>query len=57
LHSRLADSPELIPAIGAGSPHQKVEVVPGIVLPTLAADELFPYLCVHGALSAWFGVK
>ena len=57
LHSRLADSPELIPGIGIGSPRQGVEVAPGIVLPTLAADELFAYLCVHGASSAWFRLK
>ena len=57
LHGRLADSPRLIPKIGAGSPQQQVEVAPGIVLPTLAADELFAYLCVHGASSAWFRLK
>ncbi len=57
LHSRLADSPRLIPGIGAGSPQQPVEVAPGVVLPTLAGDELFAYLCVHGASSAWFRLK
>jgi hypothetical protein len=57
LHSRLADSPRLIPMIGAGSPQQLVEIAPGIVLPTLAGDELFAYLCVHGASSAWFRLK
>jgi hypothetical protein len=57
LHSRLADSPRLIPGIGAGSPQQQVEVAPGVALPTLAADELFAYLCVHGASSAWFRLK
>ena len=57
LHSRLADSPRLIPGIGAGSPQRQVEVAPGIVLPTLRADELFAYLCVHGASSAWFRLK
>jgi len=57
LHSRLADSPDLIPGIGMSSPRQQVKVAPGIVLPTLAADELFAYLCVHGASSAWFRLK
>jgi hypothetical protein len=57
LHSRLADSHELIPAISAGSPQQWVEFAPGVVLPTLATDELFAYLCVHGASSAWFRLK
>ena len=57
LHRRLADSLELIPGIGVGSPRQEVEVAPGVVLPTLAPDELFAYLCVHGASSAWFRLK
>jgi hypothetical protein len=57
LHSRLADSHELIPAISAGSPQQSVEVAPGVVLPTFATEELFAYLCVHGASSAWFRLK
>ena len=57
LHGRLADSPDLIPGIGIGSPRQSVAVAPGIVLPTLARDELFAYLCVHGASSAWFRLK
>ena len=57
LHSRLADNRALIPAIGMTSPRQSVMIAPGIVLPTLAADELFAYLCVHGASSAWFRLK
>jgi hypothetical protein len=57
LHGRLADSPDLIPGSGWSSPRQDVEVAPGIVLPTLARDELFAYLCVHGASSAWFRLK
>ena len=57
LHSRLADNRQLIPAIAVHSPRQDVELAPGIVLPTLARDELFAYLCVHGASSAWFRLK
>ena len=57
LHSRLADSPHLIPGVGVASRVQQVEVAPGIALPTLARDELFAYLCVHGASSAWFRLK
>ena len=57
LHSRLTDNPALIPSIGLGSPRQLVEVVPGTRLPTLATDELFAHLCVHGASSAWFRLK
>lgn len=57
LHTRLTDNPALIPTIGLGSPRQTVEVVPGAGLPTLAGDELFAHLCVHGASSAWFRLK
>jgi len=57
LHSRLADHPTLLPVIGAASPHRKVAIAPGIELPTLCRDELFAYLCVHGASSAWFRLK
>ena len=57
LHSRLADSRRLIPGVGVGSPRRVIEIAPGIVLPTLAADELVAYLCVHGASSAWFRLK
>jgi hypothetical protein len=57
LHSRLADNRALIPTLGMASPRQSVPVAPGIALPTLATDELFAYLCVHGASSAWFRLK
>jgi hypothetical protein len=57
LHTRLADNPQLIPGITIASPTQSVEVADGIELPTLGADELFAYLCVHGASSAWFRLK
>ena len=57
LHSRLADNPRLIPEIGIESAKQRVQIAPGIALPTLARDELFAYLAVHGASSAWFRLK
>lgn len=57
LHTRLADNPLLIPSIDAASPSQPVEIATGITLPTLAREELFAYLCVHGASSAWFRLK
>lgn len=57
LHTRLADQPAMISAIDMSSPRQTVTVAPGIDLPTLARDELFAYLCVHGASSAWFRLK
>ena len=57
LHSRLADNPALIPGIGTDSSPCFVEVADGIRLPTLPAEDLFAYLCVHGASSAWFRLK
>ena len=57
LHSGLADNPLLLSGVGMASPRQQVRVASGIELPTLANDELFAYLCVHGASSAWFRLK
>ena len=57
LHSRVADQPELLPTIDASSPSQIVNIAPGVDLATLADEELFAYLCVHGASSAWFRLK
>ena len=57
LHSRLADNLRLIPSVDINSPTRNVEVVEGIRLPTLQDDDLFAYLCVHGASSAWFRLK
>ncbi len=57
LHSRLNDNPLLLPDVGVNSPTRRVEVSKGRFLPTLCNDELFAYLCVHGASSAWFRLK
>ena len=57
LHSHLADNPRIIPTITVHSPRQSVEIVPGVVLPTLAPDALFAYLTVHGGSSNWFRLK
>ena len=57
LHSRLADNRLLIPGIGLASPRRQVAITDSIALPTLATDEMFAHLCVHGASSAWFRLK
>ena len=57
LHGRLADNPRVIPNLGMGSRQQLVEIAPAIVLPTLAREELFAYLCVHGSGSGWHRLK
>jgi hypothetical protein len=57
LHTRAADNAALIPALDVHAQTQQVEVLPGVTLPTFATDELFAYLAVHGASSAWFRLK
>jgi hypothetical protein len=57
IHSGLVDNPALLPDIGAHSPRQIVEIGPDIRLPTLRTEELFAYLCVHGATHAWSRLK
>ena len=57
LHTELVDNPLLLPGMGALSPSQGVELARGASVKTLATDELFAYLCVHGASSGWFRLK
>jgi hypothetical protein len=57
LHSRLNDNRLLLPGVGTDSPVRQVEVARGRFLATLCREELFAYLCVHGASSAWFRLK
>jgi hypothetical protein len=57
LHTRLADNHRLIPTIDVHAPSQMVEIAPGTSLPTLDDEQLFAYLAVHGASSAWFRLK
>jgi hypothetical protein len=57
LHTRLADNPELIPTVGMDSERQLVSLAGYGSLPTLTTDDLFAYLCVHGATCVWFRLK
>lgn len=57
LHTALSDNPLLLGGVGLGSPLRRVEIAGGMSLPTLEHDELFAYLCAHGASSAWFRLK
>src|SRR5262249_32806700 len=57
LHTRLADNRALVPELTVSSPTRQVEITAGRSVSTLAADELFSYLCVHGASSLWFRLK
>ena len=56
LHSRLADSPAILP-LTVSAPLQRIAVAPGLTLSTLASDELINYLAIHGASSCWFRLK
>lgn len=57
LHQRLTENPMLLPTVGARSPAQRVEIAPGVSLPTLGREQLFAYLCAHGAFTAWSRLK
>lgn len=56
LHSRLADSPAMIPSIGVQSPRRNV-TISGTDIETLSEAELIAYSCVHGGSSLWFRAK
>jgi hypothetical protein len=57
LHWGLADGPVLLAGMSVASPAQWVAVTETIQLRTLAPEELFSYLCVHGAMHAWSRLK
>jgi hypothetical protein len=63
LQWRVADNPELLKDVHAGSPTQNVVVAQNDVVAdalsvrTLARDDLFAYLCIHGAHHAWSRLK
>jgi len=57
LHTGLVDNPDLLRGVGTESARQEVQVAPGKSLATLGRDELFAYLCVHGATHGWSRLK
>ena len=57
LHWRLSYNPLLLQGIDASAPTQDVSLAGGGRLRTLATEELFAYLCVHGATHRWFRLK
>jgi hypothetical protein len=56
LHTALADSGAIIPRIGMSSPRQAV-AIGGVSVPTLATEELFAFLSVHGMSHRWARLK
>jgi hypothetical protein len=57
LQWRLTNNPLLLTGIDAHSSAQSVALSDGAVVRTLAPDDLFAYLCVHGAQHAWSRLK
>ena len=63
LQWRVADNPELLKEVHAASPTQNVVVAQNVTAAdalsarTLARDDLFAYLCIHGAHHAWSRLK
>lgn len=57
LHWRLASNPLLLKDIDVHSPTQDIALFDGAVVRTLNDDDLFSYLCVHGAHHHWSRLK
>ena len=57
LHSRLFDNYRLLSDIVIDGPLRTVSVTKEISLPTLGEEDLFAYLCAHGAVCRWFRLK
>jgi hypothetical protein len=57
LHTALVETSGLLRGSGAKLPRQHVTVAKGRTLATLAPEQLFAYLCVHGTLHRWERLK
>ena len=57
LQWRLTNNPLLLRNIDVHSPTQNVAIANGHTVRTLASDDLFAYLCAHGAQHAWSRLK
>lgn len=57
IHWRLVDNSYFLPGISARSPTRMVAISDGAGLRTLLDDDLFAYLCVHGASHGWSRLK
>lgn len=57
LHTRLADNPAMLRNLGMETTRQVAKLGDKLGLPTIGSEELFAYLSVHGASSAWFRLK
>jgi Uncharacterised nucleotidyltransferase len=57
LHARLFDNSRLMDAAALMNSLRMVEFAEGVRLPTFGAEDLFSYLCTHGAVHCWFRLK
>jgi hypothetical protein len=57
LQWRAADNPILLSGVDAQAPSQTVALSEGASVRTLSSDDLFAYLCVHGARHSWSRLK
>jgi putative nucleotidyltransferase-like protein len=57
LQWRVTDNPLLLKGISAYSHTQSVTLSEAVTVRTLAPDDLFAYLCVHGARHSWSRLK
>ena len=57
IHWRLTENSYFLSGVAADSPAQIVRLSNGGQLRTLVDDDLFSYLCVHGACHAWSRLK
>jgi hypothetical protein len=57
LQWRVMDNPLLLRDVGAHSAAQSVTLSDGATIHTLGQEDLFAYLCVHGAHHAWSRLK
>jgi hypothetical protein len=57
LHWGLSRNRHILPGLDAAAPTQAVDLGAGRVVRTLQRDDLFAYLCVHGASHGWFRLK
>lgn len=57
LHWRLVENPLLLEGVDASTPTQDVALSSGVSVRSFVEEDLFAYLCVHGACHAWSRLK
>ncbi len=57
LHWRLVENPLLLEGVDAATPTQDVALSSGVSIRSFVEEDLFAYLCVHGARHAWSRLK